>query len=110
MVRNSLLPTRSARVRESLVESHLREATEARGGKAKKLTSDRGYGENDWPDRLLVLPRGRIVFVETKATGKKARRAQKRNHDWLIRRGHLVLVVDRVEDIPAVFEAIELLW
>lgn len=103
---NSLMLTKRD-VDETVVERNLRLATEARGGAAKKLVPT---GDKDWPDRILVLPRSRIVFVELKKRGKKARASQRRKHQWLTRRGHLVLVVDRVEDIPAVFEAVELLW
>ncbi len=94
-------------VAETVVERHLREAAEERGGAAKKLVPT---ADKDWRDRILVPLRSRIVFVEVKKYGEKPRASQRRKHQWLTRRGHLVLVVDRVEDIPAVFEAVELLW
>lgn len=47
-------------MREVNVERHLQRECKRLGGVALKLTA-RG-----WPDRLVVLPGGRVVFVELK--------------------------------------------
>lgn len=48
---------------ESEVEAKLRKEVEKIGGKAYKFISD---GNRGVPDRLVCLPGGRVVFVETK--------------------------------------------
>lgn len=48
---------------ESEVESKLRKSVESLGGKAYKFISD---GNRGVPDRIICLPGGRVVFVETK--------------------------------------------
>lgn len=48
---------------ESEVEARLRTKVEKIGGKAYKFISD---GNRGVPDRLICLPNGRAIFVETK--------------------------------------------
>lgn len=55
-------------MRENIIEKRLRRKTEAIGGLAPKWVSP---GMNGVPDRLVLLPGGRITFVETKAPGEK---------------------------------------
>lgn len=50
------------------------------------------------PDRLFILPDGRIWFCEFKRTGQKPTPAQMREHARLRVRGVLVCVVDNVMD------------
>ena len=50
-------------MRESAIEQSLVRATRKAGGIAYKFTSPSRRGV---PDRLLVLPGGRIIFVEVK--------------------------------------------
>jgi len=56
----------TATVREIKVEDHLREGAEARDGFCLKLNSAWYVGI---PDRVLLLPGGLVVFVETKTIG-----------------------------------------
>ena len=57
------------------------------------------------PDRLILLPGGRIVFVETKQPGKKERPRQRYVQDLLRRLGFTVYsTVDSVEKINYVVE------
>lgn len=49
--------------REKDIEQKLRKAVEAFGGKCLKWVCP---GWSGVPDRIVLLPRGRIVFVETK--------------------------------------------
>ncbi len=59
---------------EKEVERYLREQVKKKlGGVALKFTSP---GLSGVPDRLLLLPGGRVAFVETKAPAKKLRRLQ----------------------------------
>ncbi|HHD7566826.1 TPA: VRR-NUC domain-containing protein, partial [Escherichia coli] len=46
------------------------------------------------PDRIVLLPGGRIVFVECKAPGKPPRPDQLREHERLRKLGFTVVVLD----------------
>ncbi|EBD6078502.1 VRR-NUC domain-containing protein [Salmonella enterica] len=46
------------------------------------------------PDRIVLLPGGRIVFVECKAPGKPPRADQLREHERLRALGFTVVVLD----------------
>lgn len=60
---------------EREVESRLRTQVKNKlGGMAVKFVSP---GLNGVPDRIVLLPRGRIIFVETKAPKEKLRKLQK---------------------------------
>lgn len=48
---------------ESAIENRLRQQIERIGGKAFKFISD---GNRGVPDRIVCLPGGKVVFVETK--------------------------------------------
>lgn len=48
---------------EKDVEQRLRKGVEALGGRCMKLVSQ---GNNGMPDRLVLLPDGRCIFVELK--------------------------------------------
>lgn len=57
------------------------------------------------PDRIILLPGGRVIFVETKAPGKKERARQEYVHDLLRRYGFEVFnTVDSEAKISAVLE------
>ena len=53
---------------EKLIEKKLRAGVAERGGKAFKFSSPANAGVYD---RIVLMPGGRIWFVETKTTGKK---------------------------------------
>lgn len=56
---------------EKEVERYLREQVKKRlGGVALKFVSP---GLSGVPDRVVLLPGGKVIFVETKAPGKKLR-------------------------------------
>ena len=62
-------------MREKEVEQKLVKAVKLAGGFCIKFTSP---GFDGVPDRLVLLPKGRIAFIELKAPGKKPRALQKR--------------------------------
>ena len=63
---------------EKTVEVRLRRLVRERlGGRAYKFESP---GTAGMPDRLVCLPGGRVVFVETKQPGKTPRPLQKKRH------------------------------
>ncbi len=53
---------------EKQIETYLRDQVKKKGGIAFKFVSPGNIGV---PDRIVLLPGGRILFVETKAPGKK---------------------------------------
>ncbi|MDE1486756.1 VRR-NUC domain-containing protein [Xenorhabdus bovienii] len=85
-------------IRESVIENHLVKEIKKAGGIAYKFVSP---GRRSVPDRICVLPGGRVVFVECKAPGEKPRPDQLREHEKLRALGCEVVVLDskNVEDI-----------
>lgn len=85
-------------MRESTVEQALVARVRALGGVAYKFTSP---GRRSVPDRLVLLPEGRAVFVELKAPNKKPTEAQARTHEYLRALGFRVEVIDDAEEARA---------
>lgn len=73
------------------VEQHLVTRIKELGGVAYKFTSP---ARRSVPDRLVLLPDGKAIFVELKAPGKHPTELQKREHDRLRALGFRVLVLD----------------
>lgn len=92
-----------ADMRESKIERALVDAVRKQGGIAFKFTSQT---MNGIPDRLVLLPGGRIGFVELKAPGKQLRLLQKKRKAQLKVLGFPVFVVDRPEQIEETIYAI----
>ncbi|MEM5442450.1 VRR-NUC domain-containing protein [Serratia marcescens] len=78
-------------IRESTIEQHLVKQVKAAGGTAYKFTSP---GHRSVPDRLVLLPGGRAVFVECKAPGEQPQPDQAREHDRLRALDFDVVVLD----------------
>ena len=91
-------------MREKIIEKELTRAVKAKGGIAPKFTSP---GFDGMPDRLVLLPGGRMGFVELKAPGKKPRALQMARHKLLRRLGFTVYVIDGIEQIDSVLEEID---
>ena len=85
-------------MREKIIEQKMVMAVKKAGGLAVKFTSP---GFDGMPDRLVVLPKGRISFVEVKAPGLKPRLLQVKRHEMLRSLGCKVFVLDDEEQIPA---------
>ena len=90
-------------MREKYIEQKLVKAVKAMGGIAPKFTSP---GFDGMPDRIILLPGGRMAFAELKAPGKKPRPLQEARHRLLRRLGFNVYVVDGVEQIESVLDKI----
>ena len=86
-------------MRESTVERYLVDRVAALGGEVRKV---RWIGRHGAPDRLVMLPSGKTMWVETKASGKKARPSQIREHERMRRMGQRVEVVDSPERVDEV--------
>ena len=90
-------------MREKLIEQHLVQAVKNSGGIAPKLVSP---GFDGMPDRLVLLPGGKIGFVEVKAPGKEPRPLQVARHGLLRRLGFKVYVLDAPEQIGGILDEI----
>lgn len=88
---------------EKSIEQKLVRATKQRGGICPKLVSP---GYDGMPDRLVLLPHGRMGFVEVKAPGEKPRPLQTARHRLLRKLGFKVYVLDCAGDIPRILDGI----
>lgn len=94
-------------MRESHIEAYLVARVKELGGEVRKVA---WTGRRGAPDRLVMLPLGqrsgawsscRTIWVELKATGKKAEDHQLREHVRMMKMGQLVLVIDSHDAIDA---------
>lgn len=90
-------------MRERDIEHRLVTETAKRGGAALKFVSPGCIGV---PDRIVMLPGGRMGFVELKAPGKKPRPIQTRRIIQMREMGFKVFVVDGMEQIASVLDKI----
>lgn len=81
---------------EKVIERKLVEAVKANGGMCIKLLCDNLLG---LPDRMVLMPHGKIAFAELKTTGRKPRRIQIFMHKKLRALGFRVDVIDTTEGI-----------
>lgn len=88
-------------MREKEIEQALVKAVKARGGMCPKLTSP---GMDGMPDRMVLLPQGRMSFVEVKAPGKKPRPLQVHRHEALRNLGFPVFVLDSLDQIKEILD------
>ena len=88
---------------EKEVEKKLVTAVQLMDGVAVKFVSP---GFAGMPDRLVLLPGGRMAFVEVKRPGEKPRPLQKARHRMLRRLGFKVYVLDSVEKIGGIIDEI----
>lgn len=82
------------KMKEYAVEKHLISVTRACGGMCIKFTSP---GMSGVPDRIVILPGGKIGFAELKVPGKKPRRLQRNVLRGLYLLGCRVCVIDNPE-------------
>lgn len=90
-------------MREKTIERKLAVTVKKMGGISPKFVSP---GLDGMPDRLVLLPGGRMAFVEVKAPSKKPRPLQMVRHEMLKRLGFAVYVLDDVEKIGEMLDGI----
>ena len=90
-------------MREKTIELQLARAVKQAGGMCPKLVSP---GTDGMPDRLVLLPGGRIGFIEVKAPGKEPRPLQVMRHRQLRALGFPVFVLDAPAEISAILEEV----
>lgn len=83
-------------MRESALEKKFVKAVESIGGMAPKWVAP---GSRGVPDRIVILPGGRVAFVEMKAPGKKLGPLQEWWAENLRRRAQKVYKIDSPEGI-----------
>jgi hypothetical protein len=91
-------------MRESYIEKRLVQEVKKRGGLAMKFVSP---GLDGVPDRIVLLPGGRIAFVEVKAPGQKMRPLQLRRKEQLSDLGFKVYTLDNIEMIGGIIDEIQ---
>lgn len=90
-------------MKEKHLENELKKSVENLGGICWKLVSP---GVAGVPDRIC-LKAGRVIFVELKAPGKKPRPIQNRRIKQLQGQGFQVFVIDSVDGIAEVTNALQ---
>lgn len=81
---------------ESSLEKKLVREVEKLGGRAVKFSSP---GRRGVPDRLVLLPGGRAVFIEMKATGKQLSPLQVKWKERLEKLGFKFCKIDSADGI-----------
>lgn len=90
-------------MRESDLEKFTRLYIKLHGGLALKFISPGHAGVSD---RLVLMPGGKMCFMELKAPGRKPRPLQVRRIKQLRALGFKVFVVDRKEQIGGIIDAL----
>ena len=91
-------------MREREIEKKLVDAVKTQGGVCWKFTSP---GTSGVPDRIVLMPFGRIGFVEVKAPGETPRPLQHLRIRTLQRLGFKAFVLDSPEQIGGIIDAIQ---
>lgn len=89
---------------EKTLEARLVREIQNRGGMALKYTSQHHRGI---PDRIILMPFGRIYFVELKSTGKKPTALQRHALKSLTSMGYFATVIDNSQDLEALLLTID---
>ena len=90
-------------MKEKEIEQQLVKSVKNMGGLALKFVSPGFAGV---PDRLVLLPNGRLCFVELKAPDQNMRPLQVRRKWQLESLGFLVYCIDRPEQIGGLIREI----
>lgn len=91
-------------MREKKIEKKFALEAKKRGGLAVKFVSP---GFDGMPDRILLMPEGRIAFVEVKAPGKRPRPLQMARHKLLRGLGFSVFILDDESQTGGILDAVQ---
>jgi hypothetical protein len=91
-------------MREKEIEKKLALEAKKRGGLAVKFVSP---GFDGMPDRILLMPEGKMAFVEVKAQGKRPRPLQMARHKLLRDLGFSVFILDDKSQIGGILDAVQ---
>ena len=89
---------------EKQIEHKLLTETRKRAGLCLKFISP---GWNGVPDRIVLLPGGKMGFVEVKKPGENPRTLQLRRHKQIRNLGFQVFILDDPGDIGGLLDAIQ---
>lgn len=92
-------------MKENVVEKCLVFEVEKRGGLA--LKTDLIPGFRGFPDRTVLLPGGKVYFIELKRPGKKPRNQQALKISWLVRLGFNAFTIDTLEGVEKFFKEVD---
>lgn len=81
---------------EKRLEAELFRRVKLMGGHALKFSS---HTETGYPDRLVLMPGGKVYWVELKSEKEKPRLLQKIRHDELRSLGFKVFVIDTMDKL-----------
>lgn len=90
-------------MREKIIEQNLVKAIKDKGGFCLKFNT---LSLNGMPDRLILLPKGKLAFVELKAPNKKPRAIQLKRIKQLEALGFKCFVIDDLKQIGEVIDEI----
>ena len=91
-------------MREKTIEAKLLQTVKSMGGLAPKFVSP---GLDGMPDRIILLPHGKMAFVEVKAHGKKQRPLQVRRKSQLESLDFSVYCLDDATQIGGMLDEIQ---
>ena len=83
-------------MRESLIESKFVKGVESLGYMCLKFNS---FSMNGVPDRIVLGPRGKVMFVELKSTGKKLRPLQLKRKRQFEALGFQFAVISSLDEV-----------
>lgn len=90
-----------AEVSEKAIERYLCELVKKLGGICLKYSNANMVG---YPDRVVLLPEGRTIWIELKSKGRKTSKVQAIRIAQLESIGHTVYVADSKESINGIFQ------
>lgn len=90
---------------EKKIEQALVSAVKTQGGVCWKFVSP---GTAGIPDRIILMPMGRIAFVEVKAPGESPRKLQLARHRLLRRLGFKTFVLDDINGIQKIIKEVRM--
>lgn len=91
-------------MREKEIERKLVTEVKRMGGICPKFVSP---GFDGMPDRIVLLPNGKLAFVEVKTPGEKPRPLQLARHKMISHLGFKVYVLDDEEQIGVILYDIQ---
>lgn len=91
-------------MRESELERKFCRLVEQQGGKAYKFVSPGNAGV---PDRIAILPGGRVGFIELKKPGEAPRKQQEFRQQELAALGCYTAIVDSLDCAEAVLDELK---
>lgn len=94
---------RHSEVSEKAIEAYLNKRAKENGLLCLKYANANVTG---YPDRLVCIPGGFVVWVELKSKGKKPTKLQQIRHSELEKIGHLVCVISNKHEVDCLIDSI----